>query len=93
MTWRAVLEILNAEAGPDLAAKIEARILRDLGGARISVPATSRPVLTAGTIQTALRENGYSVAKAAAQLGVHPRTLYRHLQPTKAQPAPVRLVR
>lgn len=82
MSWRAVLSILRVEA-PAQAEKIEARLLRDLGGLRITIPAKAKPHLRPDAIQKALRKHGWDVEKAAKELDVHFSTIYRHLAPKR----------
>lgn len=81
-----MLEIVRAESAPDVAAKIEARLLRDLAGVRLSIPArVDKPTLTDATVQAALRAAGWKIDAAAAALNVSPRTLYRWLEPKRKQ--------
>ena len=100
MSWAELVAIIRQESGAaDLAAKIEARILRDLAGVRLSIPAKEKPLLTPAAIHAAMTASGWSVEKAAARLGVDRSTLYRHLnrlrgkQSAKRTPPRHRLVR
>lgn len=81
MSWDELVTAIRAESPPDVAAKIEQRILHDLAGLRISVPTKARP--SDSDIREALRANGFNVEKAAKALGVHARTVYRRLQPER----------
>jgi len=90
MTWDRVLEILTAEVGAEAAKRIKDHMIRELGGLRVSIPANHRPRPTAREIDAALRETRYSVARAAALLGISRAALYNRLHRPKPQPKPPR---
>ena len=75
MSWAALLDLIRAEAGPDLAARIERRLVAELRGVRITV----------GARQAITQEDVDRVApgrpkEAAAILGVSVVTAYRALR-------------
>ena len=86
MTWRTVVEILQREMDAATANRVEKAMVLQLGGQRISIPGRAdKPTLTDATVQAALRSAGWKIDAAAAALGVHPRTVYRHLQSKRKQ--------
>lgn len=91
-TWARLLRIVEDQAGTEARERIEARILGELRGTRLHVP--KRRPLTAERIGAALDRNRGRVADAAAELRVHPATVYRHLRrtnrprPRDAKPPP-----
>lgn len=85
MTWERVAAIIKSEVGEAASAPLIARIEHELRGARVTVPAKASRHLTHEDIQKALRAAGWKIDAAAAALGVHPRTVYRHLQSKRKQ--------
>lgn len=77
MGWTALLGLIRSEVGPEAAARIEARCRREIQGLRVTVP--SRPHPTDADVQSAMRQAGFNVSKAAKVLGVAKVTLYRRL--------------
>ena len=75
--WDRFLALVEAEAGPELRARVELRARQELGGARITIPSRLRP--PDADIHRALATVGYNVRRAAALLGVSPSSLYRRL--------------
>lgn len=82
MSWPALIAILRSEAGEGAAA-IEARILNDLGGIRLSIPAKNRTVVYPGDIRRELRACRGNVEEVATRLGVSRSTVYRAVQPAQ----------
>jgi transcriptional regulator of acetoin/glycerol metabolism len=96
LSWQTILDLIRDEAGPELAARIEARARHELSGVRIAVPATNRPRPTEREIQAALKTHRWNVARAAEALGLHPSALYGRLRPgasAETKPAEPRLIR
>lgn len=77
--WAAKIAALAAGAAgtPDAAATIAARLRAELGGQRVRIEA--RPPVTLERIDAGLR-SGKTVARIAADMGVHRETVYRHLR-------------
>jgi hypothetical protein len=75
MTWCALLAIIREESGPDLAARIEARAKRELGGLRITVGA--KAPLTVADIDAVAPGRPQEAARI---LGVSVVTAYRALR-------------
>lgn len=92
VSWDQLREILRAEAGADLAQRVESRVLFEMAGMRLSVPSSNRPRVTDDQIRGALARHGWKVDDAASELGIHPSSVYRRLQP-KRQRADRRIVR
>ena len=76
--WLAVVAILRAEA-PDQAERIEARLIRELPGLRLTIP--TRPYVSRAEAHKLVRETGGDVAKAAQQAGLSKSSMYRRLRP------------
>ena len=75
MSWSALLALIVEEAGPELAARIEARARREMGGMRLTV--MQKPALTVAQIDAVAPGRPKEAAKA---FGVHPVTIYRALK-------------
>lgn len=75
MSWSALLDLIRAEAGDDLAARIEARARRELAGIRITICA--RVPLTAAEVHATAPGKPQ---KAAHILGVEVSTAYRAIR-------------
>jgi hypothetical protein len=73
MSWSVMLDVIRAEAGIEVAGRVEQRILSKLRGARVTIGV--RAPLTDAEVQHALRANGWNVTKAAEALGVAPSIL------------------
>lgn len=83
MTWTTFLQIVEHELGAESRAKLEARALRDLPGARLTIPKPqTRTPPKPDAIRAALARHHWRVADAAAELGIAPSTIYRILRPT-----------
>ena len=80
--WQAVVAILRTEA-PDQAERIEARLLHELGGLRLTVP--KRVTITRAEAHKAVRQNGGNVDKAAKEVGLSRSSMYRRLRPEPRQ--------
>ena len=76
--WQAVCAILRAEA-PDQASAIEARLIAELPGLRLTIP--TRPFVTRAEAHKAVRQNGGNVDKAAKDVGLSRSSMYRRLRP------------
>ena len=76
--WQAVVVILRTEA-PDQASAIEARLLHELGGLRLTIP--KRVTITRAEAHKAVRQNGGNVDKAAKDVGLSRSSMYRRLRP------------
>lgn len=74
MSWSALIEIIADIAGDALAAKVESRARKELGGARITV--LKRKIITKERIDAAAAGKPKEAAK---KLGVHYSTVYRTL--------------
>lgn len=82
------------EVCPDDADRAVERIVAQLGGVHVRVPAKPRKRVTERDIRQALHRNGWNVDKAAAELDVHRSTIYRAMKPKRTiQPPERRLVR
>ena len=80
--WSSVCAILRAEA-PDQAERIEARLLHELGGLRLTVP--KRVTITREEAHKAVRKNGGNVDKAAKDVGLSRSSMYRRIRPAPRQ--------
>jgi len=80
--WQAVVAILRTEA-PDQASAIEARLLHELGGLRLTIP--KRPFVSRAEAQKLVRQNGGDVAKAAKAAGLSRNSMYRRIRPAPRQ--------
>ena len=87
--WQAVVAILRTEA-PDQAERIEARLLHELGGLRLTVP--KRTTVSREQAHKAVRQANGNVDKAAKDVGLSRSSMYRRLRPAPRQD-PGRLVR
>jgi transcriptional regulator of acetoin/glycerol metabolism len=76
--WSSVCAILRAEA-PDQAERIEARLLHELGGLRLTVP--RRVTISRAEAHKLVRANKGDVRKAAKQAGLSLSSMYRRIQP------------
>lgn len=74
MTWQALLALIEAEAGKDVASRIAKRAEYELAGVRLTI--TSRRPITAEQIDAVAPGRPL---KAARALGVHHSTVYRAL--------------
>ena len=75
MSWVDLLALIAEEAGAEIAARIETRASRELGGLRITI--AKRVPITVQQIDSVAPGKPKEAARA---LGVHPRTIYRVLQ-------------
>jgi transcriptional regulator of acetoin/glycerol metabolism len=80
--WQAVVAILRAEA-PGQASAIEARLLHELGGLRLTVP--RRVTVSRAEAHKLVRETGGDVAMAAKEAGLSKSSMYRRLRPEPRQ--------
>lgn len=83
-SWEILQNILRAEAGAEIAARIESRLRAELGGLRITIPALHQARVTDEQLRRTLREKGWNVDAAAKALGIHRTTVYRRLEPKRA---------
>jgi hypothetical protein len=77
MSWAAVMDIIAAEAGADVAARIEDRVRREVGAGTIYLRA--RVAITKTEVEEAAPGKP---REAARKLGIHPATAYRVLKKT-----------
>ena len=84
MSWAALIAAIEAEAGLEAGARIEARCRRELAGIRVTICARVPP--TADEIDKALRQAGHNIGRAARALGVSTSSLYRALNSKIAKP-------
>jgi hypothetical protein len=75
MAWCELCDTLRRALGPDVAAKAEAALRRELGGLRLTVPAKRH--YTPDEVHAAAP---YRPRKAARILGIHPSSAYRLLR-------------
>ena len=87
--WQAVVAILRTEA-PDQASAIEARLIAELPGLRLTIP--TRPYVSRAEAHKAVRQANGNVDKAAKDVGLSRSSMYRRLRPAPRQD-PGRLVR
>lgn len=79
MSWTAFLDLIAAESGPEMAARIRERAERELPGLRFTIPRRPSATVTDEELRRALRENRWNVDATAALLGLSRSAIYRRL--------------
>ena len=79
MSWTALLDLIAAELGAEVAERVRLRAEREFPSLRVTVPTVYPRPPTDAEIQRVLRECNWCVDLAAKKLGMHRATLYRRL--------------
>jgi transcriptional regulator of acetoin/glycerol metabolism len=85
MSWPALLALIADELGADAAQRIKTRAEKELLGERFVISRKAQPTPKPDQIRAALAAHGWRVREAAAELQVHPSTIYRMIAPRRTK--------